>query len=305
VTLFNLGRVDESRDLFEQVLPVFMASGHLYRQAVALGNLASSSFLLGDLSAAERWCRQAIERTDTLADVEAGATDRTILGLIELWTDRWPSARANFESSWRTGLEVGAALVALDAATWLGIGLIEYGEPPAEVVVHARGVAADARVDAVGPQNAGQALLALGYALVAAGDPTWLDEADDAASRAAEALGDSGVDVGVPQCDVLRLTITRARGLDPSVAADHAAAIVARLDRQAVDVSMRPPTVLAGLWEALADSGPDHEEARQQVRALARAYVDRRVAGALEPEIRAGFLAVPSVARLVQLLDAP
>ncbi len=76
VTLFNLGRLDESRVLFEQALPVFMASGHLYRQAVVLGNLASASFLMGDLAAAERWCHQAIERTDTLADVEAAATDR-------------------------------------------------------------------------------------------------------------------------------------------------------------------------------------------------------------------------------------
>ncbi|HEY8306346.1 MAG TPA: adenylate/guanylate cyclase domain-containing protein, partial [Lapillicoccus sp.] len=231
VTLFNLGRLDESRVLFEQALPVFMASGHLYRQAVVLGNLASASFLMGDLAAAERWCHQAIERTDTLADVEAAATDGTVLGLIELWTHRWPTARANFESAWRTGLEVGATVVALDAATWLGIGMVEYGEPPEDVVVHARSVATDADVETVGPQNAGQALLALGYALVATGDPARLEEADAAASRADELLGDSGVDAGVPQCDVLRLTIARARGLDPSTAADDAAAVMARLDR--------------------------------------------------------------------------
>ena len=305
VTLFNLGRLDESRVLFEQALPVFMASGHLYRQAVVLGNLASASFLMGDMSAAERWCRQAIERTDTLADVEAGATDRTVLGLIELWTDRWPTARANFESAWRTGLEVGATIVALDAATWLGIGLVEYGDSPEDVVDHARSVATDADVDTVGPQNAGQALLALAYALLATGDAARLAEADQAASRAAEVLGGSGVETGVPQCDVLRLAIARARGLDPSVAADDASAIVARLDRQALDVSMRPPAVLADLWEALAAGGPDHEEARQLLRAAARTFVDRRLAGAEEPEIRAGFLAVPSVARLVRLLDAP
>jgi tetratricopeptide (TPR) repeat protein len=304
VTLFNLGRVDEARDLFEQVLPVFMASGHLYRQAVALGNLASSSFLLGDLSAAERWCRQAIERADTLADVEAGATDRTVLGLIELWTGRWRSARANFESSWRTGLEVGAAIVALDAATWLGIGLVEYGELPADVVEHARAVVADATVETVGPQNAGQALLALGYALLATGDGDRLHEADDAARRAAQVLGESGVETAVPQCEVLRLAVARARGVAPETVADGAAAIVARLDRQAVDVSMRPPSVLGELWDALAGSGPGHAEPRQQVRTLARAYVDRRLAGAEEPEIEAGFLAVPSVARLVQRLDA-
>ena len=68
---------------------------------------------------------------------------------------------------------------------------------------------------------------------------------------------------------------------------------------------MRPPSVLSELWDALASAAPIHAEARQQVRALARAYVDRRVAGAEEPETEAGFLAVPSVARLVQRLDAP
>jgi class 3 adenylate cyclase/tetratricopeptide (TPR) repeat protein len=304
VTLFKLGRVDESRELFEQVLPVFMASGHLYRQAVALGNLASTSFLLGDHSAAERWCLQAIERTDTLGDVEGGATNRTVLGLIQLWTNRWTDARANLESSWRTGLEVGAATVALDAATWLGIGMVEYGIPAAEAVAHTRWVAAEARVDTVGPQNAGHALLALGHALLESGEPALLDEAAVAARQAAEVLGESGVAAAVPQCDVLRLAIAQARGTDPAVVAAEAAAIVERLDRQAVDVSMRPPTMLTTLWEALAMGGPDHHSAFSTMQAVARNYLERRVAGAEESETREGFLAVPSVTRLVELLDA-
>ena len=108
-----------------------MASGHLYRQA-GFRNLASSSFLMGDLSAAERWCHQAVERADTLADVEAGATDRTILGLIELWTDRWASARANLESSGGP-----ASRSARPSSRWTPrpgwASVSEYGEPPADV----------------------------------------------------------------------------------------------------------------------------------------------------------------------------
>ena len=304
VTLFNLGRVEESRDLFEQVLPVFAASGHLYRQAIVLGNLASSAFLLGDLSAAERWCRQALERTDTLEDAEGGATNRTVLGLIELWTGRWSAARPHLESSWRTGLEVEADIVALDAATWLGLGMLEYGEPLDVVVAHTRSVAADAGVDTVGPQHAGQAQLAHAYALAATGDTEQLDGADAAASRAADILTGSGVDAAVPQCAVLRLSIARARGLDPAEAAMRAAALVDRLDRQAVAVSVRPPTVLADLWEALAAGGAEHDGARRRLRDTARAFVHRRMAGAEETETRAGFLGVHSVARLVRLLDA-
>ncbi len=290
--------------MFEQVLPVFMASGHLYRQAVVLGNLASSAFLMGDLSASERWVRQALERADTLEDAEAGATDRTILGLIELWTGRWVAAREHLQSSWRTGLEVEAAIVALDAATWLGIGMLEYGEPPEQVVMHARTVAGDAVVEVVGPQNAGQALLALAYALLATGDPAHLEEADTVARRAAEVLVETGVASAVPQCDVVRLSIARASGLHPDDAADRAAGLVDRVDRHAVAVAVRPPAVLADLWAALAGGGPRHDEARGRLRDAARGFVDRRLQGAEEPETRAGFLAVPSVAHLVRLLDA-
>ena len=302
VTLFHLGRVDESRELFEQVLPVFMASGHLYRQAVVVGNLASSSLLLGDLAAAERWCREAIERSDALADVEAGATNRTVLGLIELWTSRWPAARENLQISWRTGLEVGAVTVALDAATWLAIGRLEFAEPVAETVAHARAVASEARVDTVGTQNAGQALLTLGYALLASSDPEVLDEAGAAAARAAAMLSESGVHAAVPQCDVLGLAVSRAKGVDPSEAASEAARIVARLDREAIDVSMRPPTVLSTLWETLSAGAPEHEEERARLRAMAHAYVDRRLAGAEDEATKAGFLTVPSVAGLVDVV---
>ena len=232
---------------------MFMASGHLYRQAVVLGNLASASFLLGDMSAAERWCDQAIERTDTLADVEGSATNRTVLGLIELWTDRWPTARANFESAWRTGLEVGATIVALDAATWLGIGLVEYGDAPKDVVTrpvrrHGRrcrdGRSSERRAGAVGP----------GIRPAVDRRDGRLAEADEAASRAAAVLRDSGVEASIPQCTALRIVIAQGGGLDPTRAAAEAAALVAELDRPAIDVSMRSAHLLGQLWELLAGS---------------------------------------------------
>ena len=306
VTLFNLGRLDESRVLFEQALPVFMASGHLYRQAVVLGNLASASFLMGDLAAAERWCHQAIERTDTLADVEAAATDRTVLGLIELWTHRWPTARANFESAWRTGHEVGATVVALDAATWLGIGMVEYGEPP-----KTSSSTRDPSPPTPTSRRSGPRTPATRCSRWAT---PWSPPATPAAGGGrrgrepgcGELLGDSGVDAGRP---AVRRAATDDR---PSRRPRPVDGGRRRRGRHGRGWTGRPSTsrcalrhVLAELWGALAGSSPDHEEARQKLRETVRAYVDRRLAGAEEPEDRAGFLAVPSVARLVQLLDAP
>ena len=304
VTLFNLGRVAESRDLFEQALPVFMASGHLYRQSVVLGNLASSSLILGDFAAAELWCEQAIERSQTLGDVEGTATNRTILGLTQLWTNRWAEARESFEYAWRTGQEVGSSLVSLDAALWLGVGMLEYGEATEATLAHARTLAADATVEAVGPQTAAHALLVLAQALLSTGENGRLAEADEAARQAAAVLRDSGVEASIPQCTALRIVIAHCGGLDPTRAAAEAAALVAELDRPAIDVSMRSAHLLGQLWELLAGS-PGHEAAQQQLREAVRAYVDRRLVGAEDPERQAGFLAVPSVARLVRLLDAP
>ena len=115
-------------------------------------------------------------------------------------------------------------------------------------------------------------------------------------------LSESGVHAAVPQCDVLGLAVSRAKGVDPSEAASEAARIVARLDREAIDVSMRPPTVLSTLWETLSGGGPDHDEERTRLRAMAHAYVDRRLAGAEDEATKAGFLTVPSVAGLVDVV---
>jgi hypothetical protein len=102
---------------------------------------------------------------------------------------------------------------------------------------------------------------------------------------------------------VLRIVIARAGGLDPTAAAAEAAAVVVALDRAAIDVSMRSAHLLGQLWELLAGS-PGQEAAQQQLRDAARAYIDRRMVGAEDPERQAGFLAVPSVAQLVARLDA-
>ena len=182
--------------------------------------------------------------------------------------------------------------------------MLEYGEATEATLAHARTLAADATVEAAGPQTAAHALLVLAQALLSTGENGRLAEADEAARQAAAVLRDSGVEASIPQCTALRIVIAQCGGLDPTRAAAEAAALVAELDRPAIDVSMRSAHLLGQLWELLAGS-PGHEAAQQQLREAVRAYVDRRLVGAEDPERQAGFLAVPSVARLVRLLDAP
>ena len=292
VTLFNLGRLDESRDLFEKALPVFMASGHLYRQAVVLGNLASSSFLMGDLSAGGALVPPG-DRADRHARRRRGGSDRPDHPRPHRAVDR-PVADGSGElrvrladrpGSRRDHRRPGRRNLARHRAG--GVRRAPGGRRrPRPVRLHRRrrrhGRSPERRAGAVGARRT----------------PCWrpvmpLDWTRPTRPRAGRARCSAGA-------GSRRLSPSATSSDWPSpgpevstrcMAADDAAAIVARLDRQAVDVSMRPPSVLGELWDALAGGGPDHAQAGQQVRALARAYVDRRVAGAEEPETEAGFLA--------------
>ena len=155
------------------------------------------------------------------------------------------------------------------------------------------------------PRTPGRRCWRSAYALLATGDAARLDEADEAASRAARgARRERGRD----GCPPVRRPPTGHRPGPRSRPAGGRRR--RRGDRRPARPTGRrrlhAPAVRAGRalgrrWPAVVRTT---RQARQQVRALARAYVDRRVAGAEEPETEAGFLAVPSVARLVQRLDA-
>ena len=242
----------------------------------------------------------AIERTDALADVEAGR----------------PTAPSSASSSCgptggrrrgRTSSPPGgpASRSARPSSRWTPRPGWESGwwstASPRRTSRPRRAVAADATSRPSVPRTPGMRVGA-GYALLAPVKPpgsTRLTRPRAGRPRCSARVASRRLSpVRRPS-----LAVARARGLargwPPTSRTDRGPA------RTSGGRRVDAPTGRArrALGRVAVGAGP--RGAAQQVRALARAYVDRRVAGAEEPETEAGFLAVPSVARLVQLLDAP
>ena len=82
-TLFNMGRYAEAQAALEETLPIFRRSGHRYREAINLGNLASIALMRGRLaeSAAVGRARRPrsareLEEREASADLPAWSSAR-------------------------------------------------------------------------------------------------------------------------------------------------------------------------------------------------------------------------------------
>ena len=306
VTLFNLGRVAESRDLFEQVLPVFMASGHLYRQSVALGNLASSSTHPRGLRRGGALVR-AGDRAVPDPRRRGGNRHQPDDPRADPALDE-PLGRGPRELRVRAGGPARRSAPASSPSTralWLGVGMLEYGRGDRKRRSRTPGAwrrTPPSRRPARRPPPT--RCWSWPRPCCPPGRTAGSPRRTRPPARLRRCFGTAGSRRRSLSAPPSASSSRNAGGLDPTRAAAEAAALVAELDRPAIDVSMRSAHLLGQLWELLAGS-PGHEAAQQQLREAVRAYVDRRLVGAEDPERQAGFLAVPSVARLVQLLDAP
>src|SRR5205085_11572543 len=91
----NMGRTEEARVVFEEVLPLFRRSGHRYREAVTLGNLGSVALAQGRLAEAARRAEEGVEATQQLEDLEATVTNLLVLADVEIDVRRWDAARGH------------------------------------------------------------------------------------------------------------------------------------------------------------------------------------------------------------------
>ena len=302
VTLFLVGRISESRLAFEQVLPVFRSSGHVYRQAVVLGNLGSVAQAQGDLTAAEGWARESIALSDRLGDLEGGATNRVVLANIEIWSNRWERAEERLRVAQRLAVEAGVVNLEVDLRASYGVGLLEHGSgDPDDAVRFARETATAAAAETVAQPNRARAVVVLAYALLAA------ESAIEA--RAVLTAPAAEVDTGVAAQTLERQAVLVAADLAllpagaavPEPTRALARDVADHLDDEVLAAVLRPPSMLVALADALSGS-PDPVDAAANHRALvlARAYLRRHLARPADDPGAAGFRSVPSVARLVE-----
>lgn len=190
-TLYNLGRLVESRAALEAARPAFVRSRYRYGEALVLGNLATIAAAQGELGAALAWVVEAIVATRRMRDVEAVATNLGARAEIELQLGRMAAA----EEHGRECADL-AATVDKDALRAHGLsmaGLAASGDGRHEV---ARALAAEAVAAAAAgsePRAQGAVLEAEGRVLAAAGTHAAAVRSFAQAEETLEPLGVEGL----------------------------------------------------------------------------------------------------------------
>jgi tetratricopeptide (TPR) repeat protein len=295
-TLFNLGRLDEAKVGFEQVLPLFRRSGHRYREAVVLGNLASIASRQSELAQGEKWARTAVEVTKEIGDREGAAVNLIVLAIIHTSVGRWAEAEELLVDAVSMTRDLEVAGAETSALSVLSVMELERQRPD-EALARARAaVLASERVSS--PLDRGHAHLALGYAAVGTGD---LGTAKAAFSAAAEMF----TEVEVPPL----LLEARVGLADVAIGEGELAEAIAlvtevrgQLDRTVLAGIDRPGAMLRTCWQVLAKAGdPDAD----LVLAEARRYLLECADSIGDEGMRSGFLAVPVNAELVAAGERP
>ena len=289
-TQFNLGRLDEAKVGFEQVLPLFRWSGHRYREAVILGNLASIASRQAELAQGEKWARAAVDVTREIGDREGIAVNLTVLAIIDTAVGRWDEAEELLVEAVAMARDIGVAGAETSALSWLSLLEVER-ERPAEALVWAReAVLAGERVSS--PLDRGHAHLALGYATARTGD---VEAAENAFTTAVELF----TEVEVPPLMLeARVGLAGVALVNGSVTTAVAMVTEAReqLDRALLTAADRPGALLRTCWQVLAKAG---DPASDSVLADARRYLLESAEAIGDDQMRAGYLAVPVNAELV------
>jgi len=288
-TCFNMGRIDEAGEVFEQVLPIFQRSRHVYRQSVVVGNLASIACQQGRLAQSLRLAGEAIDIARRLDDQEATAVNLTVKGVVELTTSQWELAAEDLTEALGIGRAVLSATVETDALTRLALAALEKGDHSAALTW-----AQEATRVAVGesPLPGGHAHLALAYALLE-------NSAPEDASKSFRDARDLFV-----KLDVAALIRESEAGLaraelaagQPRLAMQRISPLLEHLDPADLQSCLRPAAFLHACWSVLrAAADPEAEN----LLLRARDYLTERASHIGDPDLAAGYLALPLHAELL------
>ena len=295
-TLFNLNRIDEARTSLEQVLPLFHRSGHVYREAIVVGNLAAIAQSQGDLAVARRWALQATGQTRALLDREATANSLLVLGMVATAVGDWDAATAAFAEALTLARDVESRSHESDTLTRWTLLHLERGDDDDALRLAREGD--DVAASTLSGLERGHAKLVRGYAELRAGN---LAPAERTFEAAAELYRGIEVEVGVREARVGRAAVLLARGAVPD-AVQLVEQVLEHLDAEGLAGSLRPFTILETCWLVLRAAGdPRADGLLVRSQDLLRGAADR----VGDPALAAGFLSVPGNARLLEVAPAP
>ncbi len=295
-TLYLMGRLAEARATLERTLEIFQRSGHRYRVAVVLGNLASIALSEGRLSQALTWALEAVEETRVLADREATATDLVVLSMIATELGWWEQGERYSAEALEIGRELVSAGIESDAWTRLCVLRLQQGDLEGARVASREALACSEQV--ASPMDRAHALLGEGYATFECGD---LAAADAAFRCAAEVFGELDVAIGRREALAGQARTALAQG-DAAGAVRLLEEVLPHLGRSGLDGTVRLAAMLENCWRVVAEAGDPR--AADTLRA-GQAYLRGTADLITDPEQRAGFLAVPVNAALLAARPEP
>ena len=289
-TLFNMNRIQEARTTLEQVLPVFHRSGHAYREAIVVGNLATIAQSQGELALARRWARQAAEQTRALLDREATANSVLVLGIVATAVGDWDAAETALTEALALARDVESRTHESDALTRWTLLHLQRGDEQAALELAQEGD--EVAESALSDMERGHARLVRGYAELRAGH---LPVAERMFAAAAEHYRGIDLDVGVREARVGHAAVLLAQGATPD-AVRVVGQVLEHLDRDGLAGSLWPACVLETCWQVLRQAGdPRADDVLRRAQGVLREAAD--LVG--DPEMAAGLLQVPANARLL------
>ena len=289
-TLFNMARFAEAQAALEETLPIFRRAGHRYREGVALSNLASIAVTRGHFATSDRYATQAIEICRDLGEQEAIAIASLVLAQAALFTGRFEEARSYAEEAMAIARGVGNLALEAEALTRLvHIALmhdeiddaVEYGLLGVEVGQH---VSSDL--------DRAYTHLSVGYAL------RWaerLDEADEHFAIAYDLFDGLSLGALTRECVAARAWVIAYRG-EHRRAAAMLEPVLGHVDVEGMVGACLPATMLRGCVEVLRLAGDDRAA---EVLERARAYLHDTAREIGDPDLEAGYLAIPPNAVLL------
>jgi class 3 adenylate cyclase/tetratricopeptide (TPR) repeat protein len=279
--LYNEGHFAAAREELERSLPIVMASGHRYREAVVVSNLAAIVVQQGELGYGRRLIRRGLELCIELDDLEGIATAHNIVGEIERRVGDFAGAEVSLRTALETTVQQGFEVVTSDSL--LGLALICAIQGRDDEALTNVDESIDRGRRAQSPMAEARALVGRGYVLLAR------NEADEAAVALR-----AGLEAAL-QLDLAYLVVEAEAALaraalmlgDLDEAREVAGRVLSALDRPELLGAIQPAEIYRSCWQVLVACGDPRAE---EAGTAAHAYVESSAARIDDEELRESFL---------------